>query len=266
MTRLEVAALCPPRLSSGGHSVTWVPDPPLRPWLSPHCCVLHGGWSPEAGLGSREKTQHKQTCALCPHGPGLVSNMGVLRGMEAGPFLLSPGSEAPSEKGLSTIGVTVTQSPNLSREMRLLTRLQGETTAQAGLCRGSPIPGPGPARRGSDMLRAVDVCCDASIVPGPVESLMFPRSLPGLQAVSQSQTPGPVKADYIHYGEVTLPCSEALLSLGAWLSVEELWVFLLCLGSGSWSKERFWGGATVSRGPLTSFLWAVDGGGMPGAP
>ena len=152
MTRLEVPAPCPPRLSSGGHSVTWVPDPPLRPWLSPHCCVLRGGWSPEAGLGSRKKTQHKQTCALCPHGPGLVSHMGVLRGMEAGPFLLSPVSEAPSEKGLSTTGVTVTQSPNLSREMLLPTRgetrLQGETTAQAGLCRGPPIPGPGPTRWG----------------------------------------------------------------------------------------------------------------------
>ena len=43
-----------------------------------------------------------------PTAPALVPHMGVLIGMEAGPFLLAPGSGTPPGAGLSTMGVTVT--------------------------------------------------------------------------------------------------------------------------------------------------------------
>lgn len=87
-------------------------SPSLRPWLCPQCCVHPGGWSPEVRPGFREKPQHKQACACSPAaGPGPTCWDPDRR--RAGPFKLSPGSGDPPGAGLSTTGVTVTQSPKL---------------------------------------------------------------------------------------------------------------------------------------------------------
>lgn len=84
------------------------PSPPLRPWLSPHDCAHRGGCSPEAGLLPGGTTAQAGS-APCPH-PWPGPTCGVLTGPEAGPTLLLL-DRGPPGAGLSTMGVTVTQSP-----------------------------------------------------------------------------------------------------------------------------------------------------------
>ena len=74
--------------------MTWDPKLPLRPWLSPHRCAHHGGCSAESGLVSRE-----EPVPTAPTAPGLVPHVGAPTGLEAGPFLPAPGSEAPFWRG-----------------------------------------------------------------------------------------------------------------------------------------------------------------------
>ena len=87
------------------------PSHSLRPCLSPHCCAHPERWGPEARPGSLSRPQHKQACARRHADLDLVPCLRVITGMGAGPFQLSPGSEAPPGAGLSTAAVTMTQSP-----------------------------------------------------------------------------------------------------------------------------------------------------------
>ena len=67
-------------------------------------------------------------------------------------------------------------------------------------------------------------------------SLWGPLDFLSTHLGTDSLTSSLVKADYLHCGEVKLPCSEAPLPLGAWPSVEELQVASHSLGSGSWRR------------------------------